>query len=207
MQDSHCLQVAALECVRGDRLLFQDLNFRLDAGELLHIEGANGCGKTSLLRILSGLGQPEEGEIFWKGRPVREVRHEFLQDLAYLGHHPGIKGELTPLENLRLVTRLYRTREDVEIEDILSAAGLGAHLEAPTRALSAGQRQRIALSRLLVQQASLWILDEPFTSLDVHGVAWVQSLLDRHLQNGGLVVLTSHQKVNTRCPVRTLKLG
>ncbi len=207
MRDSHCLQVAELECVRGDRLLFQDLNFHLDEGELLHIEGANGCGKTSLLRILSGLGQPEEGEIFWKGRPVREVRHEFLRDLAYLGHHPGIKGELTPLENLRLVTRLYRTREDVEIEDILSAAGLGAHLEAPTRALSAGQRQRIALSRLLVQQASLWILDEPFTSLDVHGVAWVQSLLDRHLQNGGLVVMTSHQKVNTRCPVRTLKLG
>ena len=207
MQDSHCLQVAALECVRGDRLLFQDLNFRLNGGELLHIEGANGCGKTSLLRILSGLGQPEAGEIFWKGRPVREVRHEFLQDLAYLGHHSGIKGELTPLENLRLVTRLYRTREDVEIEDILSAAGLGAHLEAPTRALSAGQRQRIALSRLLVQQASLWILDEPFTSLDVHGVAWVQSLLERHLQNGGLVVMTSHQKVNTRCPVRTLKLG
>ncbi len=207
MQDSHCLSVANLECVRGDRLLFQGLSFHLDAGELLHIEGTNGCGKTSLLRILCGLSQPEEGEIFWRGQPVRKIRHDFLQDLSYLGHHPGIKGELTPLENLHLVTRLHRIHPDVDIEKILAAAGLGAHLEVPTRALSAGQRQRIALSRLLLQQASLWILDEPFTSLDVHGITWVQSLIDEHLKREGLVILTSHQKVKTQCPVRTLRLG
>ncbi len=207
MADTPVLQVAELECVRGDRLLFRSLSFELKPGELLHIEGPNGCGKTSLLRILCGLGQPEEGEILWNSRPIRKVHHEFLEQLAYLGHHPGIKGELTPLENLRLVTRLHRTHEGTDLEQILADANLDTHMEVPARTLSAGQRQRIALARLLLQQASLWILDEPFTSLDVHGIAWVQTLLDGHLRKGGLVVLTSHQKVKTQCPVRTLSLS
>jgi len=201
------LSVHDLECVRGERLLFSRLNFDLKAGELLHIEGANGCGKTSLLRILCGLGRPEEGEIRWNQRPIDRIYHQFLEQLAYLGHHPGIKGELSPLENLRLVTRLHRTRAGVDLEEILGAAGLGKHIDVPARTLSAGQRQRIALARLLLQKARLWVLDEPFTSLDVHGIAWVQSLLDKHLRTGGLVVLTSHQTVDTQCPVRTLRLG
>lgn len=205
--DTSILTVENLECVRGDRLLFTNLSFELESGQLLHIEGANGCGKTSLLRILCGLGQPETGEVLWRGKPIQKARRSFFEELAYLGHHPGIKGELTPLENLQLVTHLHRIHPCAEPLSILAQAGLAKHADEPARMLSAGQRQRIALARLLLQQASLWILDEPFTALDVNGVAWVQSLLDEHLKQRGLVILTSHQKVETRCPVTKLRLG
>ncbi len=201
------LQVSRLECVRGDRLLFSGLDFELDGGELLHVQGANGCGKTSLLRILSGLSPPEAGEIHWQGRPLRRQRSTFLRQMIYLGHHPGIKGDLTPVENLRWIARLHDVRSDLEPAEILAQAGLERHLETPARALSAGQRQRIALARLLLQEAILWILDEPFTSLDRAGIDWVHRLLDRHLERGGLVVLTSHQPVRTEAPVRQLRLG
>ena len=201
------LKVRQLECIRGDRLLFSGLDFELGSGELLHIRGANGSGKTSLLRILCGLSQPESGDIFWQGQPVRHQRIEFLKQLVYLGHHPGLKEDLTPMENLRLVTKLHNTRQDVNLEKILSEAGLNRHLDQPTRSLSAGQRQRIALTRLLLQEAILWILDEPFTSLDHTGIAWVQHLLEQHLRRGGLVVLTSHQPVEIDAPVRFLQLG
>lgn len=201
------LHVDNLECIRSDRLLFSGLSFHLTGGELLHLEGANGCGKTSLLRILCGLSPPAAGEILWFGKPIRKQRDRFHQELVYLGHHTGVKGELTPLENLALAGRLYRIRPNIDLEDALTQVGLGKHMDAPSRTLSAGQRQRIALARLLLQKATLWILDEPFTSLDVHGVDWVQTLLDAHLQQGGMVVLTSHHPVRTRCPVRKLRLG
>lgn len=201
------LEVRRLECVRGDRLLFRDLDFQLDEGELLHVQGANGCGKTSLLRILAGLSQPESGEIHWQGRPLRRQRLAFLRQMIYLGHHPGVKGELTPLENLRWIARLHNIRRGFDLAGILAQAGLERHLETPARALSAGQRQRIALARLLLQEAILWILDEPFTSLDRTGIDWVHRLLDRHLERGGLVVLTSHQPVRTEAPVRHLRLA
>lgn len=202
-----CLKVSRLECVRGDRSLFSGLNFELDGGELLHVQGPNGCGKTSLLRILSGLSPPETGEIHWQGSPLRRQRPAFLRQTIYLGHHPGIKGDLTPLENLRWIARLHNVRSGFDPAEILAQAGLERHLETPTRALSAGQRQRVALARLLLQEAILWILDEPFTSLDRTGIDWVHRLLDRHLERGGLVVLTSHQPVRTVAPVRHLRLA
>ncbi len=207
MNDTAYLAVRDLECIRGDRLLFSGLNFQLQAGELLHVLGANGSGKTSLLRILCGLLPAESGEIHWCGRPVTEQPHTYRQDLAYLGHHPGIKGELTPLENLFLLRHLYRIRTDADPERLLREAGLGRHLDVPARTLSAGQRQRIGLTRLRLQQARLWILDEPFTSLDVDGIAWVEALLESHLQVGGLVVLTSHQPLQRITRIRTLTLG
>jgi heme exporter protein A len=201
-----CLHAENLECVRSDRLLFSGLNFELGRGQLLHIEGANGCGKTSLLRILCGLSPPAAGEVRWRGRPIYRERHRFLNELAYLGHHLGVKGELTALENLVLASRLYRTRAGADPDQILIRAGLGGHADTPARALSAGQRQRIALARLLLQEAVLWVLDEPFTSLDQDGIAWVRTLLEAHLERGGIVVMTSHQLVPVQAEVLTLRL-
>lgn len=201
------LRVSQLECVRGDRLLFSGLDFELSNGELLHVQGANGSGKTSLLRILCGLSPPEAGEIYWQGHPLRRQRPTFLRQIIYLGHHPGIKGDLTPMENLRWVARLHNVRSNVDPARILAQAGLKHHLDIPTRALSAGQRQRIALARLLLQEAMLWILDEPFTSLDRVGIDWMHQLLDDHLNHGGLVVLTSHQPLQIKAPVRCLHLN
>lgn len=204
--DAPALCAENLECVRGDRWLFSGLSFKLSCGQLLHIEGANGCGKTSLLRILCGLSPPAAGEIRWRDQPIWRERHRFLKELAYLGHHTGVKGELTPLENLTLASRLYRIRPDADLDEILIRAGLGGHERTLARALSAGQRQRIALARLLLQEATLWILDEPFTSLDQDGTAWVKTLLEEHLKRGGMVVLTSHQPLQIRCPVLRLRL-
>jgi heme exporter protein A len=200
------LEAHNLECVRGDRLIFSGLSFKLQAGELLYVEGANGRGKTSLLRILCGLSPPADGEVRWCGQPILSQRHKFYQDLAYLGHHLGVKGELTALENLTLASRLYRIRQEVDLSQILARAGLGSFAETPARALSAGQRQRIALARLLLQEATLWILDEPFTALDQDGIAWVHALLEDHLARGGMVVMSSHQSVAVRTQVLTLKL-
>lgn len=200
------LEADNLECTRGDRWLFSGLCFKLSSGQLLHIEGANGCGKTSLLRILCGLSLPADGEIRWRGRPIQQARQQFLEELVYLGHHIGIKGELTPLENLTLASRLYRIRPNADLNQILIRAGLDGYQNALARTLSAGQRQRIALARLLLQEATLWILDEPFTSLDQAGIAWVQTLLEEHLARGGMAILTSHQPVQVQCPVQTLRL-
>lgn len=200
------LHAENLECVRGERQLFCDLDFQLNPGELLHVEGANGCGKTSLLRILCGLTPPSAGEVRWCGRPIQKERHRFLKELAYLGHHTGVKGELTPRENLKLASRLYPVRSGADPDQILVRAGLGGCEETPARYLSAGQRQRIALARLLLQQAKLWVLDEPFTSLDAAGQAWTYSLLEEHLKQGGIVVLTSHQPVQIQAKVLTLRL-
>ncbi len=200
------LEADNLECARGDRWLFSGLCFKLSSGQLLHIEGANGCGKTSLLRILCGLSLPADGEIRWRGRPIQQARQQFLEELVYLGHHIGVKGELTPLENLTLASRLYRIRPNADLNQILIRAGLEGYQNALARTLSAGQRQRIALARLLLQEATLWILDEPFTSLDQAGVAWVQTLLEEHLARGGMAILTSHQPVQVQCPVQTLRL-
>lgn len=204
--DVPALRAECLECVRGDRRLFSNLSFELSYGQLLHVEGANGCGKTSLLRILCGLSPPAAGEIRWRNLPIQKDRQRFLKELAYLGHHIGVKGELTPLENLTLASRLYCIRPDADLDEILTQAGLSRHKKTLARTLSAGQRQRIALARLLLQEATLWILDEPFTSLDRDGIAWAQRLIEAHLERGGIVVLTSHQPVPVRCPAHKLRL-
>ncbi len=196
-----------LECIRSDRLLFSRLSFSLDSGEMLHVEGENGSGKTSLLRILCGLSPPASGEIYWQGNTVRKNRTRFLENIAYIGHHAGIKGELTPLENLALVLKLHPTHSKADLSQILADVGLYGHEDVPARTLSAGQRQRIALARLLLQKAILWILDEPFTSLDVKGRAWLQDLLDHHLQRGGMIILTAHHLLESSRPMRRLCLN
>ena len=190
------LQIDALSCVRGDRTLFCDLAFDLEAGELLHLKGENGSGKTTLLRALAGLLLPESGEIRWHGENIRRLREEYSRHLLYLGHLNGIKGDLTAVENLRIAAVLdgFRLTESRAWE-VLGEIGLRGHEDLPSKHLSQGQKRRVALARLLVNRASLWILDEPFTALDVAAVQLLQEVIRRHIDNGGLAVVTTHQAV------------
>ncbi len=206
--DAAELQAHGLECIRGDRLLFCDLSFDLAAGELLAVEGANGAGKTSLLRILAGLSLPSEGSVVWRGHAIARRRAEYCAEMIYLGHQGGLKMDLSPLENLRLwLTLAGLEANDDAITHALATVGLDGYQDAPTRILSAGQRQRTALSRLLLSAAPLWILDEPFTALDTRGLTLVRQLLDRHADRGGLAVLTSHQPIEVSGPLRSLVLA
>ena len=196
-----------LECFRGDRLLFSGLNFRLRPGQLMQIEGANGSGKTSLLRILSGLSRPSEGEVHWRGRDILSQRPVYFSEMAYLGHSLGIKPELSAVENLRVALALAGVSfESADLYRALGAAGLDGSEDIPARSLSAGQKQRIAFARLLACSAILWVLDEPFTALDVTGIARLRGSLENHLDQGGMAVLTSHQAVHVRGDVVKLAL-
>jgi heme exporter protein A len=178
--------------VRHDRTLFDALSFTLNDGEILQVEGANGSGKTSLLRMLCGLVQPDEGMILWDGADIGEDRAEFLTEALYIGHAHGVKEELTPRENLRFAQALGPAGH-TSTEAALARVGLYGYEDVPARMLSAGQRRRVALARLLVRAARLWVLDEPFTALDRVGRELVETLLAAHIERGGLAVLTTHQ--------------
>lgn len=203
------LEADNLECVRGERRLFAGVGFRLEAGELLHLQGRNGTGKTSLLRILIGLLPPEAGEIRWRGEPIRVLADEFRADLCYLGHHNAIKEELTPLENLLAAARL--AEEDLSADDAIDAleqVGLAGREDLPCRYLSQGQKRRVALARLVKEQRPLWVLDEPFVALDTAAVAWLAGIIGAHLQRGGLAVMTTHQQVHIPAgAIKELRLG
>lgn len=200
------LEISQLACIRDDRVLFENLNFQLNAGELLQIEGHNGSGKTSLLRILCGLSLPESGQIFWKNQDIEEDKSRYWQDLSYIGHAPGIKAELTPLENLQMAKALGAQPAQISLESALEQVGLYGFEDVPTRTLSAGQQRRVALARLLTNNVQLWILDEPFTALDKKAIQMVESLLDQHAQRGGMAIVTSHHHVNCEY-ARILKLA
>lgn len=191
------LEAISLQCVRGERELFNNLSFALDSGEMLLVSGPNGAGKTSLLRLLCGLSPPASGEIRWQGESVRAQRSEYCRHMAYLGHHNGVKEELTPLENLRVATGVAGVDAgDVKLHAALDRVGLAGYEELPAKLLSQGQKRRVALARLLLADASLWILDEPLAALDVQAVALVEDMLAAHLAGGGLAVLTTHQPLN-----------
>ena len=190
------LEVVDLVCVRGERRLFQDLNFQLEAGELLYVQGPNGSGKTTLLRALCGLVLPESGEVRWKSQNIRRLREEYHRELAYVGHLNGVKDELTAYENLRVMGRLHGVATDGErAEAALKRLELLACAELPGKVLSQGQKRRVALASLLLAPKALWIMDEPFNALDVKAVGMMQGLLSEHLDGGGLAVLTTHQEV------------
>ena len=191
------LETHHLECVRGERRLFTDLGFALEPGTLLEVRGRNGSGKTSLLRMLCGLLAPTAGHVAWNGRDIRQSRDEFNARLVYIGHHNGIKDELSPLENLRFAAHIAGVAAgDKAARAALRDLGLDDFRHAPSRTLSQGQRRRIALARLrLAATQTLWVLDEPFNALDVAALAVMQSLLGAHLEAGGMVVLTTHQEV------------
>jgi heme exporter protein A len=191
------LVVDDLACERGERLLFRGLGFALAPGQLLLVQGGNGQGKTSLLRLLAGLGRADAGTVRWRGEPLARCREDYHREMAYLGHANGIKDELDPVENLRFSGGIQGRGFDApRAAATLQRMGLPRWLDRPCRTLSFGQRRRVALAALLLADACLWILDEPLTGLDVHAVALVEGLLREHLQAGGLAVVTTHQPLD-----------
>lgn len=203
------LEASNLECVRGDRRLFAGVDFRVEGGEMLFLQGRNGSGKTTLLRMICGLTQPVAGEIRWQGEAIGRLGEDYREALCYLGHLNAIKEELTPLENLTASAKLAgETLTEDEALDALEAVGLLGREDLPCKYLSQGQKRRVALSRLVHEKRALWVLDEPFVALDVAAVAWLAGLIGAHLQRGGLAVLTTHQAVDIPAgAVKELKLS
>ena len=197
------LDIQNLECTRGDRILIRDLSFRLKAGELLHIAGRNGSGKTTLMRTICGLTLPNGGEVRWDDMPIRRLGEDYRRELAYVGHTHGFHGELTTVENLRIHACLSSGQASV-IETVLERLGLAPQARLPAKLLSQGQKRRLSLARLLVTDRRLWILDEPFTALDVSSVRLVNDLILAQLARGGMVILTSHQELGLDYDRRTV---
>ncbi len=190
------LEAAGLGAVRGDRRLFSGLNFSLAGGELLYVHGPNGSGKTTLLRLLCGLVMPAEGEVLWQGEGIGSLGEDFRRELLYLGHAAALKDDLTGLENLRIAATLTGDAvSESQALEALAGLGLQACEDLPVRVLSQGQKRRVALARLQLSRARLWILDEPFTALDKGAVAALEEVLKKHLGGGGIIVLTTHQEV------------
>ncbi|WP_205669720.1 cytochrome c biogenesis heme-transporting ATPase CcmA [Aliivibrio fischeri] len=187
------LEIRNVTCIRDERVLFERLNFTISDGELIQIEGQNGAGKTTLLRIIAGLGYADEGDIFWKNESIKQNREEFHSDLLFLGHHTGVKRELTAFENLAFYQSMHDNYNEVAIWDALARVGLAGREDVAAGQLSAGQQRRVALARLWLSNHKLWILDEPLTAIDKQGVKVLEKLFMDHAKQGGIVLLTTHQ--------------
>lgn len=188
------LSVSDLSCVRGDQTLFSGVSFALNAGQWLHLEGANGSGKTSLLRIVTGFSPAAHGQVCWKGRPLKQASDAFRANVLYLGHALALKDELSALENLEASAAVAGHRfVPADARSALQRLGLRGRTRLPVRVLSQGQKRRVALARLLLQAAPLWVLDEPFVALDAQAQTLVAEAISSHVQTGGMVLFTSHQ--------------
>ena len=187
------LEARKLRCERDERILFSDLSFQVKAGEWIQITGGNGVGKTTLLRLLSGLARPDVGGVYWQAQPLHRVRDSYQQNLLWIGHQPGIKTRLSALENLRF---FHHGGDAAQCMNALAQAGLAGYEDIPVNQLSAGQQRRVALARLWLTRATLWILDEPFTAIDVNGVERLTQRMTQHTERGGIVILTTHQPIN-----------
>nr|WP_086941085.1 cytochrome c biogenesis heme-transporting ATPase CcmA [Thaumasiovibrio occultus] len=190
------LEVKELACMRDERCLFSGLNFAVAAGELVQVEGRNGAGKTTLIRILTGLMRPDEGQVTWHGEPINEVRDEYHHALLYIGHQAGVKPELTVLENLSYYQEVSQSGR-CDLAEAIRSVGLFGYEDVMASQLSAGQQRRVALARLWMSEHPLWVLDEPFTAIDKRGVEILQQLFMRHAEQGGSVILTSHQALSS----------
>ena len=194
MANSPALSAQNLCCLRGDNQLFSDVSFNIASGQCLHVTGPNGCGKTSLLRILSGINTPESGEVLWQDKSAFD-NSEFLAQSAYIAHKEGLKNELTAIENLRYYQQLDAKSDEAALDRLLAKMGILQCADLLAQNLSFGQRRRLSFARLLIADFSLWILDEPFTGIDVDGRILIESLCVEHLDNGGAIIMTHHQSL------------
>jgi heme exporter protein A len=203
------LEVKNLTCVRGLRRLFTGLSFSTEGGELVEVRGPNGSGKTSLLRILCGLATPAAGEVCWQGQNIRSLGEQYCAAVVYLGHQNAVKDELSAIENLRISSALAgRSLNQSGAQELLQRVGLSQQQNLPARVLSAGQRRRLAMTRLLSAGAKLWILDEVLTSLDDTAVNLSREFIGEHLKNGGIAIVATHQDLNLATPqVQRLQLS
>jgi heme exporter protein A len=203
------LEAIDLECVRGERRIFSALSFDLDPQEVLQLFGANGSGKTSLLRIVAGLVSPAAGEVRWRGEPISALGEDYHREILYIGHANAIKDELTAIENLRVASMLSGRKIDEAMGfDALAHLGLKGRENLPARALSQGERRRAALARMLLCDAALWILDEPLTSLDREAAVEIEAIIESHLARGGAALIATHHELNVSgAASKRLELG
>ena len=203
------LEAHEISCSRGNRDLFRQMSFRVEEGALLRIHGANGSGKTSLLRMIAGLSPVESGRIAWQGSTLPELGDEYTKQLAFVGHANALKAYLSPRENLRAALAVQGVRvSDSALREALEEEGLGRIADVAVQRLSAGQQRRVALVRIALSRSRLlWILDEPFSSLDDSAVKRFSERLSRHTQDGGIVVYTTHQNIPIDAPTSVLELA
>ena len=194
-----------LTLIRGEMCLFEGLGFALKSGELLLLEGRNGCGKTSLMRAIAGMLSLETGQIFWNDVPVLKQRQTFHGALVWLAHRTGLKGDLNMLENLHFEESL-RPQSERDPEEVYERLGIERLRRLPLRSLSAGQQRRVALARMLLANVPLWLMDEPFTNLDREGRKLVMELVEEHLGTVGMCVMAAHQDIEINAPVTKIRL-
>ena len=195
MPKSPALSANKLCCFRGEKQLFDNVSFDLSAGQCLHITGPNGCGKTSLLRIISGINPPESGDVLWQGANAVS-NSEFYASAAYIAHKEGLKNELSAIENLRYYQQLDAKRDEALLDRLLAKMGILHCADLLAQNLSFGQRRRLSFARLLLADFSLWILDEPFTGIDAAGRKLIEALCVEHLDAGGAIIMTHHQSLS-----------
>lgn len=198
------LEVKNLTCIRDDRVLFKGLNFKLMTHQVLLLEGKNGSGKTSLLRIICGFREQDTGEVLWCNTLLKESN--YFAEIAYVGHLDGVKKELTIKENLKMSLALSQPG-NYSIEQALKKLQLERYDDTLVQSLSAGQKRRLSLARLLITKNSLWVLDEPFTSLDEQGVKLIESVMYEHITDGGMIIITSHHNLVMQTEVQKIHLS
>jgi heme exporter protein A len=201
------LEVDRVHVWRGDRHVLKGTSFRLETGELLHVSGPNGTGKTTLLRVVCGLLRPEQGAVTWQGRPINAIAADYQAAFAYASHETALKSDLTALENLIFTVGMKRTVSTPQLRAVLAKAGVEGCADLPARVLSAGQRRRVAIARILAVQAPLWLLDEPYTNLDTRGAEFMSAMLEEHLDQGGCAVVVAHHDLALGRDIRRLELA